>query len=201
MLASFVAFLDGTVVNVALPAISRELGGGLITQQWVVDAYLITLGALILRRRIGERRVRPHPRAAHRARSASASPRSRSPRRPTRCSSSSPGRCRARRARSSCRARSPSSPRRSAAPLQGRAIGLWTAMTTGAMVAGPLIGGLFVDFLSWRFAFLINVVPIAHHPLAAAPPRPRDDAPTRRARSTGSARSCAPSVSARRCSR
>src|SRR5687768_4992413 len=46
--ASFVAFLDGTVVNVALPAISRELGGGLTTQQWVVDAYLITLSALIL---------------------------------------------------------------------------------------------------------------------------------------------------------
>ena len=47
-LASFVAFLDGTVVNVALPAISEELGGGLVTQQWMVDAYLITLSALIL---------------------------------------------------------------------------------------------------------------------------------------------------------
>src|SRR5665213_4588492 len=48
ILASFVAFLDGSVVNVALPAIARELGGGLVTQQWVVDAYLITLGSLIL---------------------------------------------------------------------------------------------------------------------------------------------------------
>jgi MFS family permease len=48
VLASFVAFLDGSVVNVALPAISRELGGGLATQQWVVDSYLITLGACIL---------------------------------------------------------------------------------------------------------------------------------------------------------
>jgi len=38
ILASFVAFLDGSVVNVALPAISDELGGGLSTQQWVVDA-------------------------------------------------------------------------------------------------------------------------------------------------------------------
>ena len=45
VLASFVSFLDGTVVNVALPAISRDLGGGLSTQQWVVDAYLVTLGA------------------------------------------------------------------------------------------------------------------------------------------------------------
>ena len=33
VLASFVSFLDGTVVNVALPAIMRELGGGLATQQ------------------------------------------------------------------------------------------------------------------------------------------------------------------------
>ncbi|MGO8609320.1 MFS transporter, partial [Rhizobium johnstonii] len=48
VLGSFVAFLDSTIVNVALPAISRDLGGGLTTQQWTVDAYLVTLGALIL---------------------------------------------------------------------------------------------------------------------------------------------------------
>src|SRR4051812_48930177 len=48
VLASFVSFLDGTIVNVALPAIAGELGGGITTQQWVVDAYLITLGSLIL---------------------------------------------------------------------------------------------------------------------------------------------------------
>ena len=38
ILGSFVAFLDMSVVNVALPAISRDLGGGLSAQQWVVDA-------------------------------------------------------------------------------------------------------------------------------------------------------------------
>ena len=48
ILGSFVAFLDSTIVNVALPAIARDLGGGLSTQQWTVDAYLVTLGALIL---------------------------------------------------------------------------------------------------------------------------------------------------------
>ncbi len=48
ILASFVSFLDASVINVALPAISRDLGGGLFLQQWVVDAYLITLGSLIL---------------------------------------------------------------------------------------------------------------------------------------------------------
>ena len=48
VLASFVAFLDGSVVNLALPAISTDLGGGLALQQWVVDGYLLALGALIL---------------------------------------------------------------------------------------------------------------------------------------------------------
>lgn len=48
ILASFVAFLDGSVVNVALPSITRHLGGGLEVQQWIVDAYLLTLGSLIL---------------------------------------------------------------------------------------------------------------------------------------------------------
>jgi len=44
---------------------------------------------------------------------------------------------------------------------QAKAIGTWTGMTTIAMIAGPVIGGLFVDFLSWRYAFVINVIPIA----------------------------------------
>src|SRR3977135_3593476 len=48
VLASFVAFLDGSVVNLALPAIGREFGGGLALQQWVIDGYLLSLGALIL---------------------------------------------------------------------------------------------------------------------------------------------------------
>ncbi len=44
ILASFVVGLDASVVNVALPAIRHELGGGLVVQQWVVDAYMVTLG-------------------------------------------------------------------------------------------------------------------------------------------------------------
>lgn len=160
VLASFVAFLDGTVVNVALPAIETELGGGLTTQQWVVDAYLITLGALILVAgsvsdaygrmlvlRIGligfgiasiAIAAAPSPeflivaRGLQGAAGAFLVPSSLAL-----ITSNFHG------------------------PAQARAIGMWTAMTTGAMVVGPVIGGLFTDYLSWRFAFLINVLPIA----------------------------------------
>lgn len=158
--ASFVAFLDGTIVNVALPAISDELGGGLTTQQWVVDAYLITLGALMLLAgsiadafgRIFVMRVgligfgiasvavaiSPDPliliiaRAVQGAAGAFLVPSSLAL-----ITSLISG------------------------PLRGRAIGAWTAFTTGAMIVGPLIGGLFVDHLSWRYAFFVNVLPVA----------------------------------------
>src|SRR5205085_6946364 len=48
IMGSFVAGLDATAVNVALPAIRVDLGGGLAGQQWVSNAYLLTLGSLIL---------------------------------------------------------------------------------------------------------------------------------------------------------
>src|SRR3954465_13777767 len=48
IMGSFVVLLDSTVVNVALPAIEDSLGGGLAGQQWVVNAYLLMLGSLIL---------------------------------------------------------------------------------------------------------------------------------------------------------
>jgi len=160
VLASFVSFLDGTVVNVALPAIMRELGGGIATQQWVVDSYLITLGALILVAgslsdafgrilvmRIGlvlfgvtsiAIALAPTPellivaRAAQGVAGALLVP--------------------------SSLALITSNFRGAA---QARAIGVWTGMTSVATVIGPLLGGLFVDFLSWRFVFLINILPIA----------------------------------------
>ena len=48
IMVSMVAFLDSTVVNLALPATERAIGGGLATQQWVVDGYLLALAATIL---------------------------------------------------------------------------------------------------------------------------------------------------------
>lgn len=48
-LASFVLFLDGSVVNLALPAIGREFGGGLVLQEFVVDCFqLAAIAALLL---------------------------------------------------------------------------------------------------------------------------------------------------------
>src|SRR5947208_791688 len=48
ILGTTVVTIDSTVVNVALPAIERDLGGGLAGQQWTSNAYLVTLGSLLL---------------------------------------------------------------------------------------------------------------------------------------------------------
>jgi len=48
ILGSSLAFIDGSVVNVALPAIQDSFGAGTAAMQWVVDAYLLPLGALVL---------------------------------------------------------------------------------------------------------------------------------------------------------
>src|ERR1700750_2854630 len=62
IVGSTIAILDSSVVGVALPSIQRSLGGGLAGQQWVSNAYLLTLGSFILLRGalgdiFGERRV------------------------------------------------------------------------------------------------------------------------------------------------
>src|SRR5215204_3650554 len=48
VLGSGVAFLDGTVVNVALPSIAADLDASTGDLQWVVNAYLVTLSAFVL---------------------------------------------------------------------------------------------------------------------------------------------------------
>jgi MFS family permease len=51
--ATFMLLLDITVVNVALPSIREDLGAGFTDLQWVVDAYALTLTALVLRAAAG----------------------------------------------------------------------------------------------------------------------------------------------------
>src|SRR5215472_4549463 len=48
ILGSSLAFIDGTVVNVALPALQSSLGASLSDVQWIVEAYALTLSALLL---------------------------------------------------------------------------------------------------------------------------------------------------------
>src|SRR6476469_3049996 len=62
VLGSGLAMLDGTVVNVALPRIAEDLGGGLTALQWTLNAYTLTLSGLLLRGgslgdRMGRRRI------------------------------------------------------------------------------------------------------------------------------------------------
>ena len=48
ILGSTIVFVDSTVVNVALPAIQRDLGAGLDAQQWIVEGYMLSLSSLLL---------------------------------------------------------------------------------------------------------------------------------------------------------
>jgi MFS family permease len=61
IMGSFVAGLDATAVNVALPAIWADLGGSLAGQQWVSIACLPSLGSLIPGRRAAGRHLRRAP--------------------------------------------------------------------------------------------------------------------------------------------
>ncbi|MET4431541.1 MFS transporter [Mycolicibacterium sp. 624] len=160
VLASFVAFLDGSVVNLALPAMSADLGGGLALQQWVIDGYLLTLGALILvagavSDQYGRLRVLRLGVVVFAVASVL-------------CALAPSGwilvaaRCLQ---GVGAAFLVPSSlamlNARFTGAAQARAIGTWTAWTGTAFVIGPPLGGLLVDALNWRWVFGINVIPLA----------------------------------------
>lgn len=161
ILGSGVAFLDGSVVNVALPAIARELGGGLAVQQWVVDGYLLTLSALLLLGgafgdRYGRRRMFSVGLVLFTVASLG-------------CGLAAGGTSliAARLAQGvggallvpGSLALINSSIRESD---RGRAVGTWAGLTGVASAIGPFVGGWLVETASWRWVFLINV------PIAAA---------------------------------
>lgn len=160
ILASFVAFLDGTIVSIALPAIARDVGGGVTVQQWVVSGYLLAVSALILLAgavtdAFGRLRVLRIALVAFVATSLL------------------------------CAAAPTAGVLVAARILQGvagallvpgslsliiavfdgeaqsRAIGRWTAWTSVSFLIGPIAGGLLVDALGWRSVFALTVLPAA----------------------------------------
>ncbi len=156
ILGSGVATIDGTIVNVALPAIERDLGGGLPSQQWVSNGYLLTLASLILIGGslgdiYGERRVFAIGVGAFGVLSVA-------------CAlAPTIGVLIAARALQGAAGAllTPSSLAVIVAAFPGKergaAIGAWTAWGGIASIAGPLAGGWILDQASWRWIFALNV--------------------------------------------
>lgn len=160
IMASFVAFLDGSIVNVALPAIARDLGGGIVIQQWVLDGYLLMLGSLILvagslSDAFGRVRILRTGLLLFGIASLL-------------CAAAPTGLflVLARMLQGAAAALLvPSSLALITSAFndeaRAKAIGFWTGWTGTAFVAGPLLGGLLVEASSWRLVFAVNVLPIA----------------------------------------
>ena len=166
ILGSSIAFIDMSVVNVALPRIQSDLGGGLAAQQWVVSAYLLTLGSLILVGGslgdiFGEVRLFILGVTAFGVASA--------------LCAVAPGITTLIVFRGlqgvAGALLTPASLAVITASFEGSdrgaAIGSWTAWTGIAFVIGPLVGGWLIGVSSWRVIFLINI-PIAVATVAIA---------------------------------
>ena len=161
ILGSSLTFIDGTVVNVALPVIQNDLRGNAVDLQWIIESYALFLGALLLLGgALGDLYGRKKLFVAGVAIFGAASL----------CCGLAAG------IRQLIWARSvqgigaallvPNSLALLSATFdgesRGRAIGTWSgfgAITTGI---GPILGGWLIGHASWRYAFFINV------PLAAA---------------------------------
>src|SRR5829696_2132113 len=156
ILGTTVVTVDSTVVNVALPAIEDDLGGGLAGQQWTSNAYLVLLGSLLLvggslGDLFGERRVFAAGVAGFGGTSLFCALA------PTiellvvaRALQGVAGALLTPAALAVIVTAFPPDER-------GRAVGAWTAWGGIGTVLGPLIGGQLVDAASWRWIFAINV--------------------------------------------
>src|SRR6059058_587721 len=155
-LASSMAFIDSTVVNVALPALQTNLNASIVDVQWVIEAYSLLLSALLLvggslGDHYGRRRVfligvalfavastwcglAPDVHQLIVARAAQG----------LGAALLVPG---------SLAIISSSFPE----DERGRAIGTWSGFSAITTAVGPVIGGWLIEHVSWRSAFFINV--------------------------------------------
>jgi EmrB/QacA subfamily drug resistance transporter len=161
VLGSGIAFLDGTVVNVALPTIGRDMNAGIRDLQWILDGYLVTLSALLLLGgSLGDLYGRKRGFLAGLVGFSAAS---------AVCGfAPNAGVLIAARAVQGAGAALlvPGSLALISASFhpddRGRAIGAWSGLAGIAGAIGPFVGGWLIDAVSWRLIFFINV------PLAAA---------------------------------
>jgi EmrB/QacA subfamily drug resistance transporter len=156
ILGSSMAFIDGSVVSVALPALQGDLGTSVRGSQWVVNAYMLTLGALILvggaiGDRYGRRRIFSLGVVVFTAASIACG-----------LAPNVEGLVAARALQGiggalmvpeSLAIISASFPEAE----RGRAIGTWAGFSALTTAFGPVLGGWLVDTFSWRMIFFVNV--------------------------------------------
>jgi EmrB/QacA subfamily drug resistance transporter len=184
VLGSGIAFLDGTVVNVALPAIADDLDASVSSLQWTLDAYLVTLSALLLLGgslgdRLGRRRVFVGGLGGFVVASVL-------------CGlAPNTGALIAARALQGAGAAFlvPGSLAIISASFhpddRSRAVGSWSGLAGVSSALGPLLGGWLIDAVSWRLIFLINLplaaiagwIAIRHVPESRDPDALRPDIP------------------------
>lgn len=156
VLGSSLAMLDATVVNIALPAIGRDLGSGVTGLQWTLSGYTLALASLILLGgslgdRLGRRRVFVWGTVWFTAASVLCG-----------LAPSIEVLIAARLLQGIGAALlTPGSLALISASIRsddrGAAIGLWSGLGGVASAIGPLLGGWLVDAVGWRAVFLINV--------------------------------------------
>ncbi len=156
VLGSGIAFLDGTIVNVALPAIGSSLDTDVAGLQWTVDAYLVTLTAFLLfggalGDRFGRKRIFVLGLVSFTVASVGCA-----------LATTAGMLVIARAVQGAAGALLvPGSLAIIGTSFhdedRGRAIGAWSGLAGVASAVGPFLGGWLIDAFSWRWVFLINV--------------------------------------------
>jgi EmrB/QacA subfamily drug resistance transporter len=164
--ATALTLIDVTVVYLALPALGADLNATFTQQQWVIDAYAVAMAATLLAfgalaDRSGRRRVFIGGLVAFGTASAA-------------CAAAPDGDAlavaRAFQGLGAAALVTTSLALIAAAyegPARARALGVWGAVSGAALAAGPIVGGVVIDTLGWRWVFALNIPIVVAVALAA----------------------------------